>query len=161
MFWKAKSPSSTHDSTAGQEGEERVVEPVVSSRIQAENRDLPVLEGAQTKALGAHGVRAYVIPSSCRVSGGVLTSRPIAIRGDFSSGRIESPHVSVLPGGSLGAATRTQVLDVRGSVTGDVDASILVEVAASGCVSGRIQSPAIRVVPGAASSGASFVIGNK
>lgn len=160
MFWKAKSPSSKYDSAVDREVD-RVVEPVASPRIQVENRDLPVLEGTQTKALGAHGVRAYIVPSSCRVSGAVLTSRPIAIRGDFSSGRIEAPQVSVLSGGSLGAAVRTQVLDVRGSVTGDVEVSSMVEVAASGSVSGRIQSPAIRVIPGAAISGASFVIGSK
>lgn len=162
MFWKAKPPSSKYDSAVERgDVDDQSVQPASPSRIKPENRDLPVHEGDWLKDVAVQGARAYVVPGSCRLSGNILTSRPIVVRGDFSGGRLESPRVTVLPGASLGAAVRAQIVDVQGAIVGDVEASTLVEVSAAGAVSGRIQSPAIRVAPGAAILGASFVVGEK
>jgi cytoskeletal protein CcmA (bactofilin family) len=162
MFWKVKHPSSKPDN-AVEHGVavERADTATTGFQIHPENRDLPVIDGGASAASAATLPRSYVIPSGYRISGSILTSRPVVVRGDVAGGSVCSPSVTVLPGGVLGASARVQAIEIHGSASGDIVASGLVEVSAQGSVSGEVQAPAIRVAPGAHISGASLVIGAK
>lgn len=128
-------------------------------QLHPENRDLPVLEGNSSAVPAVTSQRAYVVPSGYRISGLILSSRPVVIRGDLAGGSVDAPSVTVLPGGGLGASAHVQVIKVHGAVSGDIVASNLVDVSAQGSLSGQVRSPAIRVAPGARIAGASLAVG--
>jgi cytoskeletal protein CcmA (bactofilin family) len=160
MFWKTKLPSSKPDSAVEQEGAVQRADSTANGfQLHPENRDLPVLEGNSSLLPAVPSQRGYVIPSGYRISGAILTSRPVVVSGEIVSGLVDAPSLTVLPGGGLGASAHVQVIKIHGAVSGDIIASNLVDVSAQGEVSGEVRSPAIRVAPGARIAGASLAIG--
>jgi cytoskeletal protein CcmA (bactofilin family) len=94
--------------------------------------------------------RAYVIPRNYRISGNLSSARQILVYGDFATGVLEAPTVTVAPSGSVRGRVATNNLQVSGTVDAQVYARVGVEVSGRGRLSGEIHSPALKVWPGAA-----------
>jgi cytoskeletal protein CcmA (bactofilin family) len=76
----------------------------------------------------------------------------------MAEGELVSRLVTVLPGGSVRAATNADTVQVAGVVEGDIHAR-LVDVSSLGELKGAVSAAQIRVLPGATLAGAALKIG--
>jgi cytoskeletal protein CcmA (bactofilin family) len=102
--------------------------------------------------------RKYSIPRAYRVSGRLVSARPISVQGDVSGGELSAQVVSVMPGGRVGARTKAETVQVAGLVSGDIRAKALVDVSSIGELTGSVEAPQVRVLPGAKLVGASLKV---
>lgn len=155
MFWKTKSAASR----VGDQQSSDLAHDVEKTGAPQPPENVDALPTSSSLLAQSRGSRGYVIPKSYRISGRILTDRPVLVEGELSGGVVQSPSVTVLPGGTLKAQTKAASLTVFGCVDAAVEATSLVEIMPRGQVSGRLQTPALRTEPGAVLTGATLVVG--
>ena len=155
MFWKSKSVVSKvgEEKSIGLEEDLEIASPAQPP----ENVD--PLPTASSLLAQSSGHRGYVIPKSYRITGRILTDRPVLVEGELSDGTLQSPSVTVLPGGVLRAPTKTNSLTVFGRADAAVEATSFVNVMPGGQLSGRVQTPALKAEPGSVLTEANLVVG--
>lgn len=109
----------------------------------------------------AAGERAYVVPSSYRVSGAIVSSRPVVVAGEVVGGEIDAPAVYVSQYGHLAAPTKASRVIIQGESEADISASVEVLVGATATVRGSLNAPAIRIEQGAQVTDATLFVGPK
>lgn len=123
--------------------------PTAAVVSQVENTDLAP----------SHPQGAYVIPRAYRVSGAVVTSRPVVVEGELEGSALVAPTVDVGSAGRLNIPTQAAIVTVRGSVEGPISARDYVEVQKGGVVKAAIEAGGLAILPGGVVSGAQLAIG--
>jgi cytoskeletal protein CcmA (bactofilin family) len=94
-----------------------------------------------------------VIARDARLHGEISGSAPVRVEGQLA-GKIDvGAAVDIAPEATVEAEVRGTTVRVAGTVTGDVIATTLVELQASGHIVGDITAPALHVVEGAVLEG--------
>lgn len=136
--------------------------PVVSSQVApaapSQSATLEItpqnLDGSRKRPLGA-----FVVAKGYRVSGTVVTGRPVIVEGVLSGDSLTAPSVSVGSGGVLRAPLLTNSLIVEGVVEQPAVVKDTVEVRPGGCLKDEVEAAVISIAPGAVVSGARLSIG--
>ena len=164
MFWRTKTLTQ-HQSqlTVGPDGKRLIPEDLVPEPANVDSERRQSETGAVRSVLpDLSGVgRAYVVPSSYRVTGSIISARPVVVRGEVVDGAIDACVVSVPAGGRLAVPTMVSSVYIEGLVESDVSASVEVAVGSHATVRGSLNAPAIRVEPGAQLANAVLCVGPK
>src|SRR5687767_3338605 len=90
------------------------------------------------------------IGKALRVEGRVISDEDLTIDGDIE-GSIEvgGHNLTILPGASVKADLAAKTITISGSVIGNVQASEIVDLRATGSVTGNIRAPRFAMAEGA------------
>lgn len=150
MLWKSRK-SSTGDQASSNTD-------VVASRSDQPSEKLEVtpenLDRSTSRPSGS-----FVVPKGYRISGTVVTARPVFILGELTGTSLTSPSVTVGSGGRLAAPVETNSLTVEGVVEQSATVRDGVEVRSGGAVLANLEASAISIAPGGVVSGARLAIG--
>jgi cytoskeletal protein CcmA (bactofilin family) len=157
MLWKfKKSPHLTTSSgpsaspSVGQESSSAAMDKVaVTGPAPVENVDIAA----------THPQGAYVIPRAYKVSGTIVTSRPVVVEGELSGRALVAPTVHVGTAGRLNIPTQAAIVTVSGSVEGPLSAREYVEVQKGGAIKADVEAGGLSILPGGVISGARLAIG--
>jgi cytoskeletal protein CcmA (bactofilin family) len=150
MLWKSKKSSTTEQASSNTDAvPSRASQPGSGVEVTPEN-----LDGSSKRPQGS-----FVVPKGYRISGTVVTARPVVILGELAGDSLTSPSVTVGAGGRLGAPVETNSLTVEGVVEQPVKARDGVEVRSGGAVLADLEAAAISIAPGGVISGARLAIG--
>jgi len=103
--------------------------------------------GSQLDPRAAAG--ATVIARETRVEGQLTGNRAVRVEGSVHGSVELQAALEVVDGATVEAEVHASVVRIAGTVTGNVVATELVELLASGLVRGDITTPALHVVEGA------------
>lgn len=102
---------------------------------------------------------AYIVPRHYRISGKVVTSRPVVVEGRLEGPALVAPAVHVGTLGHLNLPVQATHVVVEGVVSSRISARDLVEVMRGGEIKGDVEAGALRIAPGGLVSGARLAIG--
>ncbi len=102
---------------------------------------------------------AFVIPRGYRISGTIVTSRPVVVEGELEGTALVAPTVHVGKSGRLNIPTQAAIVTVSGSVEGPVSARDYVEVQKGGTITSEVDAGGITILPGGLVSGARLAVG--
>ncbi len=151
MLWRTKKLDLEPTGNPVVGSKEAPVAPSQSSKLEITPQNL---DGTRKHPLGA-----FVVAKGYRVSGTVVTGRPVVVEGVLSGDSLTAPSVSVGPSGVLSAPVSTNSLTVEGVVEQPVVVKESVDVRAGGCVKDDVEAAVISIAPGAIVSGARLAIG--
>jgi hypothetical protein len=143
--------------TVSNRGAPRTETPVNSDKVLKTDGRLEL--GFEPLPAGYTMQRRYTVPRSYRISGSIVSGRPVSVSGEIVEGQLSAQVVTVMPGGRVGSQIRAGTVQVAGAVSGDIRAKGLVDVSSMGEITGLIETPQLRAVPGAKLSGASLKVG--
>ena len=157
MLWKfKKSPHpATHSadspsSSLGHESSSAAVDrPAAAVPTPVENVDIA----------SNHPKGAFVIPRSYKISGTLVTSRPVVVEGELEGKALVAPTVHVGSSGRLNIPTQAAIVTVSGSIEGPVSARDYVEVQKGGTIKGDVEAGGLTILPGGVVSGARLAVG--
>lgn len=157
MLWKfKKSPhqtTTTSPSTPSSFGQE-----TSSAAIDKVAAAVPApVENLDTAATHPQG--AYVVPRAYKVSGTIVTSRPVVVEGELEGRALVAPTVHVGTAGRLNIPTQAAIVTVRGLVEGPLSAREYVEIQRGGMIKADVEAGGLSILPGGAVSGARLAIG--
>lgn len=154
MLWKFK--KSTHLTTAatssvsGQESSGAAIDAsATASSSTVENVDRAT----------SHPQGAYVIPRAYRISGTIVTSRPVVVEGELEGAALVAPTVHVGNAGRLNIPTQAATVTVSGLVEGPLSAREYVEVQRGGAIKADVEAGGLSILPGGIVSGSRLAIG--
>jgi cytoskeletal protein CcmA (bactofilin family) len=157
MLWRTKKNSAEDLSVSSS-----VVTPVpVPGRNMDEpaNRDVIIGSESAIESKTAPITGSYKIPKGYRVSGAVVTARPVVIEGELAGGSLVAPSVVVGKGAVLAATTKSPVVDIAGFVNASLFAREGVIIRSGGEVRGDLNAASLTVAPGGVVAGARLAIG--
>lgn len=93
--------------------------------------------------------RPFVIPRSYCVTGSIATERQIVVEGEFCSGTLSAPLITVAPKGQVKGTIAGGNIQIAGFVEATVTSDRGVEVVSQGRLCGEVTTPAIKAAPGA------------
>jgi cytoskeletal protein CcmA (bactofilin family) len=102
---------------------------------------------------------SYVVPVGYRISGVVISHRPLVIRGELHGRAVSAGEVLVEKTGILRAPAEVETLRVHGRVLSPVRATSRVEILSGGDVQGDLETPGLSVAPGGRVSGGLLRVG--
>jgi cytoskeletal protein CcmA (bactofilin family) len=102
---------------------------------------------------------SYIIPRGYRISGRVITSRPVVVEGRLEGPVLVAPSVHVGPDGHLNLPVQAASVTVEGIAMSAISARDLVEVRRGGEVKGDVEASTLRIAPGGVVSGVRLAIG--
>jgi cytoskeletal protein CcmA (bactofilin family) len=150
MLWKTKKSSTSHQASSNTDAvAARSGQPGDKLGVTPEN-----LDGSTRRPPGS-----FVVPRGYRISGTVVTTRPVVILGELTGASLTSPSVTVGSGGCLAAPVETNSLTVEGVVEQPAKVRDEVEVRSGGAVLADLEAAAISIAPGGVVSGARLAIG--
>ncbi|MFN4895407.1 MAG: polymer-forming cytoskeletal protein [Pseudomonadota bacterium] len=103
--------------------------------------------------------RPYVLPRNYRISGDLSSDRQVLVEGEFLTGTLEAPTVTVATGGTVRGVVKALNVQVAGTVDANVNATQGVEVSGRGRLSGEIRTPTVKVAPGAVLHASKMFVG--
>ena len=157
MLWKFKKTihqgvaalSATSSSSVQDSSGAAIDRSVVDNAAMAENVD-----AATVPSQGA-----YIIPRTYRVSGTIVTSRPVVVEGELAGGGLVAPTVHIGSAGRLNTTTQAAIVTVSGLVESPISARDYVEVRKGGAIKADVEAGSISIQPGGMVSGSRLAIG--
>jgi cytoskeletal protein CcmA (bactofilin family) len=102
---------------------------------------------------------SYVVPKGYRISGVVISHRPVVVRGELIGRGVSASEVLVDECGVLRAPAEVERLRVFGRVLSSVRATLVVEVLSGGEIQADLETPGLSVAPGGRVSGGLLKVG--
>jgi cytoskeletal protein CcmA (bactofilin family) len=107
----------------------------------------------------ASTLKSFVIPRGYRVSGVIISHRPVVLRGELHGRSVSAGAVTVEATGVLRAPAEVESLRVFGSVVAPVRATLAVEVMSGGSIQDDLETPCLHVAAGGRVSGGLLTVG--
>lgn len=164
MFWRTKTATQHQSEQAVvADGKLPIQENFVleAANVDTDRRQPPQVTPRSVLPDLSQAGRAYVVPRSYRVTGTIISARPVVVQGEVADGAMDAAVVSVPHGGRLAVPTKASSVYVDGLVVSDVSASVEIAVGSQATVRGSLNAPAIRVEPGAQLANAVLFVGPK
>jgi len=157
MLWRSKKSgldgASLSAGTSAIEGVEEGMDPAQSSSR------MPQSGVANVDVISKRAEGSYIIPRGYRISGRVITSRPVVVEGRLEGPVLVAPSVHVGPDGHLNLPVQAASVTVEGIAMSAISARDLVEVRRGGEVKGDVEAGTLRIAPGGVVSGVRLAIG--
>ncbi len=103
----------------------------------------------------------YVIPVGYKISGPIVTTRPVRVDGELAGRGLAAREVFVSASGLLKQSAEVDSLIVEGRVMAPIKARGCVEVRTGGELRGEVESPMLVVRPGGILADCQLAIGEK
>lgn len=157
MLWRSKKSGLDGASlSAGSSASERVeqgMDPAQSSSRMSQSGV------ANVDVISKRADGSYIIPRGYRISGRVITSRPVVVEGRLEGPVLVAPSVHVGPDGHLNLPVQAASVTVEGIAMSAISARDSVEVRRGGEVKGDVEAGTLRIAPGGVVSGVRLAIG--
>lgn len=154
MLWKFKRSETPQPSTSPV-----TPAPSVSNQVPQSHSTGSPSRVANEDALVGHPEGYYVVPASYRITGSLVTHRPVVLEGELQGDRLVAPSVHVRKSGRLTIPTQAAAIIIEGAVDSPISARENVEVRAGGVVRGDVEAGGLSILPGGVVSGARLAIG--